>query len=242
LISDRFPAPDFTVFSSDVVRIVESQEQVATTKIVADLAEQDLLEHMLENSKPGTIGRGLHYLLSTPFRYPPLKYGNRFGSLSEPSLFYASLALKTCLQECAYYRFIFWYDMESPPPNPVQTQHTVFGVQLATARCVDLRVTRYDRLQPELRSAVSYDTTQALGAELRAEGAELIVFESARGSGDNVAAYSPHVFCGGPKEHEQWNSELTGNLVMFSGPKGLFRFERAAYSGEDGELLRVHTR
>ena len=239
LTTGGFPATSFTLFSGDVTRIVESQEQVATTKIVRNLAEQDLLEQMLEDGKPGSIDPDRHYLLSTPFRYPPLKYGSRFGSIAEPSLFYASLDLQTCLSECAYYRFIFWYDMESSPPNPIRTQHTVFRVELHSELCVDLRSGYYDDIRADLRSPVSYETSQALGARLRGDGTEMIVFESARGEGDNVAAYSPCVFSCAPKEQEQWNSELTGDMVLLRGPEGLFRFQYTDFSGEDGRLLRV---
>lgn len=64
-----------------VVRLVESQEQIATHRLVATLARQAQLEALLERTKPplrpGTDG--LHYLLATPFRYPPLPNGSRFG-------------------------------------------------------------------------------------------------------------------------------------------------------------------
>jgi hypothetical protein len=239
LTSNRFPAPSFTAFSAAVLRIVESQEQVATTKIVSDLTEQYLLEQMLEDSKPDVIDPGLHYLLSTPFRYPPLRHGSRFGSRLEPSLFYASLDFQTCLHECAYYRFLFWHDMVSPPPAPIRTQHTVFCVEFQSELCVDLRSVEYDDIRSSLTSPVSYEVSQALGATLRDAGADLIIFESARCTGDNVAAFSRRVFSSGPKDQEQWNSELTGNRVLFSGSRGLFRYQSTAFSGEDGRLLRV---
>ena len=40
--------------TGEILRLVESQEQVATNRLVATLAEQDLLESMLEASKPAT--------------------------------------------------------------------------------------------------------------------------------------------------------------------------------------------
>ena len=64
-------------------RLVESQESVATTEIVSNLEKQAILEDMIDNeSKPGycTGTEDLHYLLSTPFRYPPLQHGSRFGN------------------------------------------------------------------------------------------------------------------------------------------------------------------
>ena len=59
----------------ELLRMVESQEQVATRSLVDDLAEQALLEQMLEQSKPPLPDNAsnLDYLLSTPFRYPPLE-------------------------------------------------------------------------------------------------------------------------------------------------------------------------
>lgn len=57
--------------------MVESQEQVATLQLVDTLEEQALLEELLESSKPPVPADAepLHYLLKTPFRYPPLRWG-----------------------------------------------------------------------------------------------------------------------------------------------------------------------
>ena len=52
-------------------RVVEHQYTVSTRKIVDTRSEQELLEDILEQSKP-PVPRGaekLHYLLQTPFRY-----------------------------------------------------------------------------------------------------------------------------------------------------------------------------
>ena len=79
--------------SGTLLRLVESQEQVATNQLVSSLERQAVLEGLLEATKPrlrvGT--EHLHYLLATPFRYPPLKHGSRFGTRSAPSLFYGAL-------------------------------------------------------------------------------------------------------------------------------------------------------
>lgn len=60
-----------------LVRLVESQEQVATLQLVDTLEEQALLEELLESGKPPVPADAepLHYLLKTPFRYPPLRWG-----------------------------------------------------------------------------------------------------------------------------------------------------------------------
>ena len=119
----------------ETIRVVESQEQIATNRLVDNFAEQDVLEHMLESSKPDlrTHSHTLHYLLATPFRYPPLQYGSRFGTRYEPSLFYGSHSLTTALAETSYYRFLFWHGMaDTPPSSKFVTQHTIYGVKYAT--------------------------------------------------------------------------------------------------------------
>ena len=57
------------------------------------LAEQELLESLLEQSKPPVPGAcaKLDYLLYTPFRYPPSHYGSRFRSYADPGVWYLSL-------------------------------------------------------------------------------------------------------------------------------------------------------
>jgi hypothetical protein len=52
-------------------RLVEAQHHVSTLKLVDSLGEQQLLEDLIEDSKPPVPPecRHLHYLLSTPFRY-----------------------------------------------------------------------------------------------------------------------------------------------------------------------------
>jgi hypothetical protein len=78
-------------YGAKVWRMVETQETTATLGIVDSMEEQALLEQLLDQVKPpyreGT--QGMHYLLKTAFRYPPLKYGSRFGTRLMPSFFYA---------------------------------------------------------------------------------------------------------------------------------------------------------
>lgn len=92
------------LLTGEVWRVVESQEQIATLGLVANLSEQYLLEHMLDESKNKLAEdtNTLDYLLFTPFRYPPLKWGSRFGTEYERGLFYGSQLLATALAEVAY--------------------------------------------------------------------------------------------------------------------------------------------
>ena len=127
---------DTTPISGTLLRLVESQEQVATNKLVSSLADQALLEDMLESSKPAlkNLYQDYHYLLATPFRYPPLLHGSRFGTKQQASLFYGSQNISTLLAEAAYYRFYFWFGMSTAPKNKLKSQHTLFAARYNTTR------------------------------------------------------------------------------------------------------------
>jgi hypothetical protein len=206
-------------YTGEVLRMVESQEQVATQRLVGTLAEQDLLENLLERSKPPRHDHaGLDYLLATPFRYPPLRHGSRFGRRHEPSLFYAACTRPVLLAEAAYYRFVFWSGMAVPPPRPLRTQHTVFGVRVRTDRAFRLDVPPFDAHRAILTSPTDYGATQALGSALRAEGAAALVYCSARdpGQGLAVALYTPAAFAEPrPTLREEWLCETVADRVGF---------------------------
>jgi hypothetical protein len=186
------------VLQGEVHRLVESQEQVATRSLVRTLAEQALLEDLLESSKPAlpATGAGLHYLLATPFRYPPLSWGSRFGRRFEPSLFYGARSVDTVLAECAYYRFVFWSGMATPPPAPLDTRHTLFRAGVSTTCGLQLQHPPFDAWQEWLTHPADYSATQALGSELRAAGIEAFEYRSARDpdGGINLALFTPRAF------------------------------------------------
>lgn len=220
----------------EILRLVESQEQVATNRLVANLAEQELLEEMLEASKPPLPKRAarLDYLLATPFRYPPLRHGSRFGGRHEPSLFYGARMLATVLVESAYYRFVFWQGMVSPPPAALRTQHTLFGATLRARRGYALQLPPFDVHRAELTSPDDYTATQQLGRALREAGAEAIEYVSARdaGGGLNVALFSPTAFARPrPTFKEEWLCETRADEVNFyaRGASGLRSFARSGF-------------
>ncbi len=201
-------------------RMVESQEQVATNELVDSLEEQSLLEEMLEAVKPPVRSGSerLHYLLMTPFRYPPLKHGSRYGSRYEPSLFYGSLSANTALAECAYYRLLFWHGMATPPPKRIQTRHTLFQAPYAAQRGIQLQHAPCDEHLATLTHPAEYGQTQALGSAMREAGIEAFEFPSARDpeSGDNVALFGPSSLASKrPTFMEEWWCQVNGESVTF---------------------------
>lgn len=206
--------------SGSILRLVESQEQVATNSLVRTLAEQALLEDLIEASKPKLRGPaiGLHYLLATPFRYPPLPWGSRFGRRFEPSLFYAGRAIETVLAESAYYRFVFWSGMAAPPPAPLDTRHTLFSVSIGTTRGLQLQHAPFDEHAAALLDRRYYGATQALGSAMRAAGIEAFEYRSARDprQGLNVALFTPGAL-GAPKPDilDEWLCQTTAERVSY---------------------------
>jgi hypothetical protein len=208
-----------------LLRLVESQEQVATNALVRSLDRQAVLEDMLEATKPPRRrGTGpLHYLLATPFRYPPLKHGSRFGTRSEPSLFYGSRETRTVLAEAAYYRFVFWSGMARAPAGKLDTQHTLFGAAWRTEHGLQLQAPPFDRYRARLASPTDYRASQALGSAMRAAGIAAFEFVSARDpqGGLNVALFTPAAFARkAPVSQDAWLCELSGERVRFRAVHG----------------------
>lgn len=163
-------------------RVAESQEQVATMDIVDSATEQSRLEELLEANKPpyrDSVDE-LHYLLKTPFRYPPLDYGSRFGRPFEKSLFYAAAKVDTALAETAFYRFVFIHDTLLPFPKPVKSQHTIFEVSIKTSKGVKLQSPDWLDVRDRLVDPVDYRFTQTIGTTMREVEVEAFQFISAR--------------------------------------------------------------
>jgi hypothetical protein len=198
----------------ELIRIVESQEQIATNALVDSLDEQALLEEMLDANKPPALPgtAHLHYLLATPFRYPPLKHGSRFGVRQEPSLFYGSRDLGAALAETAYYRFLFWSGMEIPPPGgSLTTELTAFGALYAVKRGLHLQEEPFSRFEKQLMDRQQYSDTQELGRNMRAAEIEGFEYRSARDpdGGINIALFTASAF---PRPNPVWQEHWICNV------------------------------
>jgi hypothetical protein len=205
----------------DAFRVVESQSIVSTRKLVDSDAEQALLEQLVDGVKPpapeGEGFRGLHYLLVTPFRHPPLRWGSRFGTRAERGIWYGSRDLATCFAEVAYYRLLF-LEGTAAAIAPLTVELTSFAAAVKTSRGVDLTRPPFSEHEAELASKTSYDVTHAVGAALRAAGAEVMLFLSARARmrGVNVALFEPAFARRAPKKLEPWVCTVDHDKVEVS--------------------------
>ncbi len=188
-------------------RIVESQEQKSTLELVDNLEEHDVLESILERSKPplpsGTAR--FDYLLRSPWRYPPLAWGSRFGDAFSPSIFYGALSESALFAEAAYYRFVFLAGMSEPLADRVISQHTVFQARYRTVAGVDLAMPPFAAHEMLLRHPAQYAPTQALGSAMRAADIQAFVYLSARtvGREHNIGLIAPEALRSNRHQHPE---------------------------------------
>lgn len=204
------------------LRMVESQNVISTRKLVDTDAEQYLLEDLIEGVKPplptAAAGPGLHYLLTTPFRYPPLPHGSRFGRRHEPGLWYGSEQLRTVFAEVAYYRLVF-LEGTAADTTPVRTEHTLFSAPFATDSGIDLIAPQFRDFAESISSPTDYSASQQLGTDLRDAGVLAFRYRSARDitAGANVALFTPEPFTvSAPIEPETWSVVATRDRIEIS--------------------------
>ena len=211
---------------------------VSTRKLVDSMEEQALLEDLLETSKPplpqGEEFRGLHYLLFTPFRYPPLPHGSRFGSRAERAIWYGSAHPRTAFAETAYYRLLF---LEGTTANldPLEVELTLFQVTIRTSRGVDLTRAPFAEYCRAIASPVDYTAAQQLGREMRDDDVQAFRYPSARDrtGGANLGLFTAAAFgCKRPVKVESWHCVATRPLVEVT-KKDVFERKALAFPRND---------
>lgn len=217
-------------------RVVEGQHLLSTRQLVDSTAEHDLLERLLDDHKPplpqGPGFAGLHYLLFTPFRYPPLRHGSRFGTRQERSLWYGAEALETAQAEYAYYRRVFFAGTSAALlPNTIAV--TAFRASVSTQAGVDLTRAPFEAYRERLSSRTSYGETQQLGGEMRAAGIEAVRYHSARcpKGGVGIGLFTPAAFAArAPLQPAQnWQCTITAQEDIEYRRQGVAAVERVDF-------------
>lgn len=207
--------------------MVESQHLFATRPLVDSDAEHQALEELIEGQKPREA-RGLHFLLATPFRYPPLPHGSRFGTRAEPGVWYGAAEPRTAFAETAYYRLLF-LEGTTADLAPLMLELSAFRASFRAERGVDLTRPPFSAHQALISSPTRYDAPQRLGREMRADGVEAARYRSARDheAGACLALFSRRPFAGRrPSVPETWHCVASRREVEFV-RKDVFR--RAAF-------------
>ncbi len=217
----------FSSFDGNPYRVVEAQHIIATRKLVDSDEEQAVLEDLIDEAKPrkpyDDECKSYHYLLWTPFRYPPLPYGSRFGSPDRRGLWYGSMEIETAFAEKAYYTFLLRSGSKADF-GVFDTHITTFCVSVSTRASVDLTRLPFKKFEKELTAPDSYTHSQRIGSELRDQNTEVICFKPARysNSGVNIAIIKISAFKNHkPQEANSWFCTSSEKTVEFkpAGPQ-----------------------
>lgn len=176
-------ASESAPWRGDGWRMVEAQHKIATMGIVGgDVRAQTVLEDILESSKPPLPPetRGLHWLLATPFRYPPSPGGSRFRGRGDPGVFYGAEDRETACAEAGYWRLRFWLDSDALRNRAKSIPVTLFQFRAAAAKLVDLTLAPFRAHHTTWTDPDDYAGTQALAEKARQAGVEAIRYASVR--------------------------------------------------------------
>ena len=201
-------------------RCVEAQHVVSTMRVVDTVAEQRVLEMLIDQAKPASPRNvdGLHYLLAAPFRYRPQPPGSRFRAPDDAGVFYAAREIRTACAEVAWWR---WKGILGDTPaleHLPPASFTILPVQVRDDT-VDLRRPPLDADRAVWTHPADYTGTQAFARVAREAGVGILVYESVRDPqhGANVAALRPAALRGLDETRQQtWQllvSRTTANWV-----------------------------
>ena len=161
-------------------RMVEAQHVASTMKLVDTRDEQDLLESLLEASKPPRPRQAqhLHDLLATPYRYDPLRDGSRFRAATDAGVFYGAECVRTAAAELGFWRWRFLRDAAALERlEPVA--HTAFSAAIDTT-VIDLRRSPFDVDRELWAHPRDYAPTQAFARVAREAKLGGILYGSVR--------------------------------------------------------------
>lgn len=210
-------------------------------KITDTQAEQELLENLIETSKPSLPRecRGLHYLLATPFRYgAPYPHGSRFRRAGmTPGVFYASKAVETAIAETAFWRLLFYADSPDTPWPGNAGEYTAFAVSYATTRAIDLTRPPLDARRDDWMHPTKLDDCQNLADMARDAKVDVIRYASARDPKHrmNVALLSCRAFLVKQETARQtWRIHLSagGVRAQCEMPKLSIDFDRKTFAAD----------
>ncbi len=207
--------------------------------LVDTLAEQHLLEDLLERSKPPVPPecRDLHYLLATPFRYgAPYPAGSRFRRAGlTAGVFYASQAPETAVAEMAFHRLLFFAESPGTPWPVNASEYTAFSVTFKTTRGLNLTVAPFDREAARWSHPTDYAPCQDLADAARSAAVQMIGYASARAPGRNIALLTGAAFSSRePIERQVWRVHVgsPGVRAICVAPDRRLGFDRAAFAAD----------
>ena len=213
-----------------VWRGVETQYASSSLQLVDSHAEHDVLEQLLEASKPPLPPQvqDKHFLLFTPFRYTPA-HPSRFRALGHLGIWYGARELEAACAEVAYWRMRFILDSAGLVQRKITTHHTFFMARVE-GRCVDLTSPPWNAMDELWRSGTHYQETQRLAEAAEAAGVQVIQYGSVRAPGCTCfAVFSPDALdepaTGLERSRRKWICTAAANRVLMVEEGGSGRLE-----------------
>ncbi len=213
-----------------VWRGVETQYASSSLQLVDSHAEHDVLELLLETSKPPLPpeARGKHFLLATPFRYTP-GHPSRFRAAGHLGIWYGARELEGACAEVAYWRMRFILDSVGLLQRKITTHHTFFAARIE-GTCIDLTAPPWNALESAWKSPNDYTPTQRVAEAAEAEGIKVIQYASVRAPGCTCfAVLTPqalHEPVGGlDPTRAKWTCTATRERVLMAEDGGPGRME-----------------
>jgi hypothetical protein len=231
---------EFRPYRGKAWRLVEAQHRVSTLKLVGSLAEQAVLEDILEATKPPVPEACNHLdpLLSTPFRYRPYPHGSRFRRAGfTRGVWYGAERVETALAEMVFYRFLFFAEAPDVPFPDGAADYTGFGVPLATLAALDLTAPPLDRDAAFWTHPTDYDACQNLADAARDGGAGLLRAASVRDpkGGANLAVLTCATFAAkAPTDRQTWRIRIgpSGAQAIREHPAKGIEFARGVFDAD----------
>lgn len=211
-------------------RGVEAQHVVSTMRLVDTPQEQDLLEQLLEASKPPLplAAQPKHYLLATPFRYSPA-HESRFRPAHGKGQWYGAQNVYAACAEVAYWRHRFILDSAGLLDQVVLTEHSFFQAVLEGAS-IDLMEPPWVQARDDWTHASDYRANHAVASEAQRRNVQWLSYESARAQGERCAVafdvdslYEPAQ--GLDRTIERWVCKASRSSVMVAREKETFVWE-----------------
>lgn len=218
----------FSEIAMDLFRLVETQHIAATMRLVDSADEQDVLEQMLEESKPPMpeTAAGVHYLLAAPFRYFP-QTGSRFRTVNTPGVWYGADDPYCACAEMAYWRQRFLIDSAGLLQQELSTEHSMYQAQVS-GPAINLLSQPWVQAEKYWMHPSSYTDTQELGQLARQNGSVAwIRYKSVRAPEHTCGAvFDPQALrmITPDMQYEQWHCHTGKDKVTFSNGRKRFDF------------------
>ncbi|MBA4790113.1 MAG: RES family NAD+ phosphorylase [Rhizobiales bacterium] len=232
---------EFRSFTGACWRLVEAQHRVSTLKLTDTLAEQALLEDLIEGTKPALPPdcHHLDFLLATAFRYGAVyPHGSRFRRAGRtPGVYYAAEQPETAVAEMAFYRLLFFAESPATPWPSDAAEYTAFSAEVATARLLDLTREPLSADSALWTDPTDYHACQSFADAARAADADAIRYRSVRdpARGANLALLACRAFSRpAPVERQTWRMRLSrsGVQALCEFPRQGIEFPRAAFAAD----------